>query len=155
MTKTLIFVPVSPSDAADAASGTLTDRRGFTVTPELLAMLGYDESLREDAEYAAMVIASVAGLADNGERIVLVAEVDPVNVVEGTDPTNGEVRVTELPASSIVAFFTDEPGVDVSAAAEAARGRSVDDAWDAPAVQALLGDCDLLWHGKEELAHLA
>lgn len=128
----------------------VVDRVAYTVTPQLLAELEYGEDEMEDAEHAAMVLASVAGLCAHGERVVVVAEVDEGQVKPGVDPANGQVVVHQCPPSAMTAWFADEPGVDVSDAAAVARGLSIDEAWGQPEVQALLENHDLLWNDKVE-----
>lgn len=147
----LVFIPVA-AEELDVLAGTsvVTDRPAYTVTPELLTELGYDSADTEDAEYAAMVLASVAGLARHGTRLVVVAEVDDSLVRPGEDPANGQILLTGCPPSAMTAWFADEPGVDVSAAAAASRGRSIDEAWDCPEVQELLAHHDLLWNDVVE-----
>lgn len=126
------------------------ERAAHTVTDELLAELNYEASDAEEAEYAALVLASVASLSRYGERLVLVAEVDPSLVVAGADPANGEILLTNCPPSAITAWFSDAEGTGVSEAANAARGLSIDEAWEADAVQRLLHTHDLLWNDRVE-----
>lgn len=84
--KQLVFIPVSPNELSVlSGSPELTDRKAYTVTPDLLDELDYTADMTEDAEYAAMVLASVAGLADHGTRLVVVAEVDSQLVQPGED----------------------------------------------------------------------
>ena len=63
-----MFIPIAHEELA-AIDGTvqLTDRKAHRVTPELLSSLGYTPGQQEDAEYAALVLASVAALAAYGE----------------------------------------------------------------------------------------
>ena len=151
----LVFVPISADDAPRAASGTLAGPlTAYAVTRELVGALGYGDDMAEDAEYAALVLASVAGLTRHGQRLVLVADVAPDLVSAGDDPANGEVRLARLEPRWIVSWFTDEPSVDVTDAAAAAAGLDLDTAWDAAAVQELVASHELLWHGPAELAAL-
>ncbi|MFV0429582.1 MAG: DUF6912 family protein [Arachnia sp.] len=145
-----VFIPVGSHELA-AISGELqlTDRAAYRVTAELLAMLEYTLDELEDAEYAAMVLASVAALARFGQRLVLVADVPASLVSPGSDVDNGECRVSGVPQTSIVAYYREAPEVDSAAAAQAASGRTIDDAWDAPEVQELLAE-DLLWNDVTE-----
>lgn len=151
MERHLVFIPVATSEL-DAIEGRtrLLGRTAHAVTPELLESLGYQPSDAEDAEYAAMVLASVAALSVHGQRCVLVADVPRDAVRPGTDAANGEVVVDEVPASAITCWFSEAPGVDVADAAAAARGLDIDTAWDFPQVQALLADHDLLWNDVVE-----
>lgn len=152
MSDCLVFVPITSSERASVAAGAeLTDRRAFRVTPELMAMLGYGADETEDAEYAAMVLASVAGLTMFGHRLVLVAGIDPRSFGAEIDAENGEFRLPRLPAQAVEAFFADADDADTSNAAAACRGLSIDEAWELDQVQQLLADADLLWHGREEL----
>ncbi|HJE52227.1 MAG TPA: hypothetical protein K8V15_09705 [Tessaracoccus flavescens] len=151
MNRQLVFIPISRDELpALAGDPVLRDRVAYTVTPELLGELGYEEKESEDAEYAALVLASVAGLSAHGERLVLVADIDDSLVQPGDDPANGQVIVTQCPPSAITSWFTDEPGVDVADAAAISKGLTIDEAWDLPQVQDLLRHHDLLWNDVVE-----
>lgn len=147
----LVFIPISSNELGMLGGlPAVVDRAAYTVTPELLTELEYGEDQIEDAEHAAMVLASVAGLSAHGERVVVVAEVDGTQVRPGVDAANGQVVLAQCPPSAMIAWFAEEPGVDTSDAAAAARGLSIDDAWAQPAVQELLENHDLLWNDKVE-----
>lgn len=122
-------------------------RRAFTVTRDLLDELGYTEDMSEDAEYAAMVLASISGLIEFGERVVIVAEVDEAQVEAGEDSANGECLLMHCPPEAMTAWFEDAPGV---ALPTVPAGASIDDAWELPEVQALLQEHDLLWNDVVE-----
>lgn len=148
----LVFLPVSAADATRAASTTLPGPLdAYSATREMADALGYGPDMEEDAEHAALILSSVAGLARFGRRVVLVADVPPDEVLPGDDPANGTVVLGRLEPRWIVSWFTDEASVDVGAAAAAAAGLTLDDAWDAAAVQELVASHDLLWHGPAEL----
>ena len=151
MKRQLVFLPIAASEMG-VLSGEIAvaDRVAYTVTPRLLDELGYGENESEDAEYAALVLASVAALTTHGERLVVVAEVDPALVEPGDDPDNGQIVLTSCPASAITAWFADEPGADVADAAAISKGLTIDQAWDLPQVQALLQEHDLLWNDVVE-----
>lgn len=159
MDRTLTFVPVTRDEALALARGTepACPRQAFAATPELVAALGYAPEQDEDAEYAALVLASVWSLAHDGVRMVLVAELEPSAVGAGEESGNGGVTIQKLPRGSVVAFFTDEPAAAAVAqqAAAEARGFDIDTAWDLPGVQALITGHDLLWHSAEELSTLS
>ena len=151
MKRQLVFLPIAASEM-DVLSGEIAvaDRVAYTVTPRLLEELGYGENDSEDAEYAALVLASVAGLAAHGIRLVVVTEVDPSLVSAGEDPANGQVVLAELPTRSITSWFADEPGTDVTDAAAISKDLSIDQAWDLDQVQDLLNHHDLLWNDVVE-----
>ncbi|PFG16371.1 hypothetical protein ATK74_0908 [Propionicimonas paludicola] len=144
----LLFVPVTPAElAAWAGDGRLDQPRpAFSATAGLRA--AFDTSDDEDAEHIALLVASVAGLAAHGVRLIA--------VVEGSgepsgDPDFGELRVAGLAYSAVEAIFADDAAEPtLPAAAEAARGLSLAQAWEDPAVVALLENADLLWHGAAE-----
>lgn len=157
--RTLTFVPVTRDEALALARGTepRCPRQAFSATPELVAALGYQPEQDEDAEYAALVLASVWSLAHDGVRMVLVAELDPSAIGGGDEPDNGGITISKLPRGAVVAFFTDEPEArEVAArAASAARDHDIDAAWELPDVQELITGHDLLWHSADELSTLA
>lgn len=146
-----MFIPIASTELGMLSGNPpLTQRPAYTVTPELLAELEYRPDEMEDAEHAAMVLASVAGLAAHGERVVLVAEVDAEQLRPGPDPDNGEVLLTRCPPSAMIAWFAEEPGADVADAAAISKGLTIDQAWAQPQVQELLGNHQLLWNDKVE-----
>ena len=158
MARTLTFVPVARAEAVAFAAGEALDvpRAGFAATKALYEALEYTPDQDEEAEHAAMLLASVWALAEHGERLVLVAELPDTSLGagEGVDLHNGSVTVRTLPAGAVVAWYADAAGTPTVQAAEAASGQVLDDAWDAPAVQRLLAEHELLWHGVEELGTL-
>lgn len=146
----LIAIPVSRSQASDLAShkrlpGPL---QVFAPNDELRAMFEVDDD--EEAERAATMLASVWALARHGERIVVVAERD--DFTPGDEAANGGGSVDGVALHQVVSWFADDPRADISQAAEQASGRSLDDAWDAPAVAAFITDHDLMWFAADELA---
>lgn len=151
MQRQLVFIPVARTElGALQGHPQLRERIAYMVTDELLDELGYGPSDAEDAEYAALVLASVAALSRYGERLVLVAEVDQGVIRAGADAINGEIILSEVPALALTAWFCDEPGTLVTPAAAAAQGLSIDDAWQLPEVQELLTNYDLLWNDRVE-----
>ena len=151
MTKELVFIPIARDElAAIDGSVLLTGRAAHHVTPELLAALEYTAGQEEDAEYAALVLASVAALTRFGERLVLVAEVDASLIASGDDPENGACVLTRVAPWAMTCWFSEAPGVDASAAAVAVRGLDIDTAWGFDEVQELLHESDLLWNDVEE-----
>ncbi len=111
--------------------------------------MGYDEAQQEEAEHAAMVLASIAALSRYGARLVLVAEVSADLVSVAPESANGQCRIARIDAEAIIAYFTEDPKTDVAQAAAAARGLSIDQAWEQGAVQDLLLH-DLLWNDVTE-----
>lgn len=108
----------------------------------------------EESDLAALQVASVRALSATGRRLVLAAQL-PGSLLGGpaeqAEAANGAATVEQLEPGQVEAFFTDDDRVDVAAAARDAAGLGVDDAWERPAVQELLGE-PLLWHGVGELA---
>ncbi|MDO5092956.1 MAG: hypothetical protein Q4D79_05965 [Propionibacteriaceae bacterium] len=151
MAKELIFIPIARSElGAIDGSLSLTQRSAHRVTSELLAALEYSPEQQEDAEYAALVLASVAALAAFGERLVLVAEVDSTFITPGDDLPNGACIVAKVRPQNMTCWFSEAPGVDSSGAAAAAHGLDIDTAWGFDEVQDLLRESDLLWNDVEE-----
>ncbi|MCG6566420.1 hypothetical protein [Tessaracoccus sp. ZS01] len=151
MKRQLVFIPIA-SDELGMLLGepAVENRTAYTVTPELLAELEYGDDESEAAEHAAMVLASVAGLAQHGERTIVVAEVDEAAVLPGEDTANGQVMLAQCPARAMIAWFSEEPGVDVADAAAISKGLTIDQAWGQPQVQELLENHELLWNDKVE-----
>lgn len=113
--------------------------------------------LTEEVEFVALGHAGVLalGLAPAGPRLVLAAEVADSQVDErpGVD---GEVVVSGLIWSQVLALFADEPTVaDLVARARSAAGtRPLAEALSDPAVTDLLAGTDLLWFAPDELDQL-
>ena len=148
----LLFIPLSPAELADWAGGGRLDwpRPGFSATPGLRSAFETDDE--EDAEHIALLVASVAGLARYGLRLVAVVEASGESA---GDPDFGELRVSEAPYSAVQAIFAEEAdAAAVQPAATAAKGLELADAWDDPAVIGLLENADLLLHGPAEWSAL-
>ncbi|MCA0295006.1 MAG: hypothetical protein LCH96_06765 [Actinobacteria bacterium] len=153
---TLFFLPLSPTQLAEwAAGGDLSGPvRGYAATDGLRA--AFDTGDDEEAEHIALLVASVASLAASGQRLVAVVEADTVPA-PGGDPDFGEVATTGvLRYGDVQSLFADDAGVPqlAAAAAGAASGLDLAQAWDEPAVVALLEGADLLWHGAAEWKQL-
>ena len=82
--------------------------------------------------------------------VVIVADVPPELIAPGEDSANGECLLTSCPPSAMTSWFCDVPGLDVSAAATAARDCAIDQAWELAEVQELLHAHDLLWNDVAE-----
>lgn len=151
MQRTLVFIPVERAElSAITGAVELADRPAHTVTPELMEALDYAETQMEEAEHAAMVLASVAALSRYGRRLVLVAEVDSSLVHPSGDGSNGDCTVAKVPRGAITCWFSDADDVDPSGAAAAARGLGIDEAWEADAVSELVHQHPLLWNDVVE-----
>lgn len=143
----LVFLPVAAAELVSwAESGTLPGPRvGYAVTPAMTEAFGVNDP--EDAEYTALSIAGIAGLLAHGCRIVAVAE----SPATPTDDEFGAVGVADVGWTSVSSLFgEDVDPAPAAAAAQAIGGLTLAEAWDAPAVAALLADTDLLWYGPAE-----
>lgn len=151
---TLVFVPVTAAELTDwATTGSLLGRRtAYAATPGLVEAFAVRDP--EEAEHIALLVASVAGLAASGVRLVAVAEASAAAGADGgTD--FGEVAVADLPYRTVQSLFADEPGAEgVPEAAAAVRGFDLETAWDHPAVVKVLQTAELLWHGAGEWSSL-
>ncbi|HAM44286.1 MAG TPA: hypothetical protein DCM67_04585 [Propionibacteriaceae bacterium] len=145
---TLVCIPLTSDRlrswaASGALSGPIT---GYADTRGLREAFAVTDA--EEAERIAVLVASIAGLACCGRRLVAVAEIEPVESGEAVE--FGEVTIPGLAYSRVQALFADEPGLNLSVATVAADGLSLEQAWDAPEVTELLSAADLLWHGPAE-----
>jgi hypothetical protein len=148
----LVFVPLSAQMLRDWVAGVAAPVvTGYADTPGLRSAFGIDDD--EDAERAALLIASVAGLIEHRQRLVAVLSA-PVSPRPGGDPDFGEVVFPASGYGNVSALFVDEPGVADAAAGQVA-GLSLEQAWEHPSVTALLSDADLLWHGPGEWESLS
>jgi hypothetical protein len=146
----LLFVPLTDDQLREwATSGKLIGpETGYTVTEGLRE--AFDVADSEEAEQVALLVASIAGLAATGRRLVAVAD-GPAQPGHDADPDFGEVSVSALTYRSVTSLFADEPGLAlVAAAAAATAGLPLAQAWEHPAVLDLLSGADLLWHGAGE-----
>lgn len=147
MGSVLVCLPAARGDRAGLVEAS-SPWQAFSATPALLETLGYTPEMDEEADYGALVLASVAALLRFGERFVVTAQVEPSQVGPGEETANGGVAVTGLRRDQLVAYFA-RPDEDPRAAASAAAGCTLDEAWELPEVAALLEN-ELLWHDIEE-----
>lgn len=146
MSDMLVAVPF----ARGALAGVGGDVRAHAPTNGLRLTFGLGESDDDQADRAALLVASVAALIAHGSRRVATALVRFEQVSLGPDTANGEVLVTGLAPGQLVAWFAEGDDVDDRTAAAAAAGLSLDDAWALPAVSALIEGAELLWHDIAE-----
>lgn len=134
------------------------DFAAFAATGQMITAHGYRPDEREDADYAAQVYASLAGLPTIQDpfRLVLAADVPIARVRDGrADADYGAILVSGLDWRDVTAVFVDEPAAAPAVrAARAAIARLQDPDMDAilalPAVTALTDDHELLWHTPDE-----
>jgi hypothetical protein len=154
----MVYVPLPLTRARSLRDGEPLARVvAHAATPSLLAALDLTPD-DEEADYAALNAAGVAaldGLA-SARRLVLAAEVPDARVDDGHG-ASGEVEVADLRWSQVRSLFADEEAAasDVTAAARAASGVALGQAYDLPAVVRLTDGHDLLWFAPEELDALA
>ncbi len=144
----LVFVPLTAAElTAWAESGRHRPPSGYAVTPSLRSSFGFDPADDEDAEHTVLHIAGLASLLRGGRRLVAVVETSgrPVAGAEF-----GEVSVGVLGFDAMTALFADESPASAAALAALVGGRTLDVAWDDPAVAEFLADNELLWHGPTE-----
>lgn len=122
---------------------------GYAPTTELKDTFDLAPHADDEADRAALVVASVAALSTWGHRRVATALVAPTQVSPGSDRAHGEVVVADLAANQVLAWFADAADVDDRSAASAAAGLGIDDAWSQPEVSELLTH-ELLWHDVAE-----
>lgn len=154
----MIFVPLTSDEARTLRSSGLPGTRvAYAGTPTLRRSHEYDDSMTEDADFAAMSYAGVHALTAPGEaaRLVVALEVPDERVDDGRDPY-GQVSVTDLGWREVTALFGDEPGSEqaVTDARLLVTGLDVAAALSHEVIGSLLDDHDLLWYAPEELDRL-
>ena len=152
--RVLVCVPANAEQARQIAGGRTVEGplQAFTASPALYETFGLQPSDDEQAEYAAMLLAGLWALIHHGERLVLTAMVDSRTLGPGGEAANGGASLSELEASSVEAWFSDDDGAALDAVRAAVAGLSLDDAWEDPRVQTLHAEHDLAWHSVTELS---
>ena len=157
MSRVLVCIPVPAEGTAGHLAGPV---QGFSANASLREVLGIAEpepgssakaadELREEAEYGALVIASVWGLTQFGVRLVVTAEVDSAQISAGEEPEHGGVLVSDVGSQQVIAVFGDDDETAAAQAAGQVRGDSIDQAWANAAVADLLTH-ELLWFTPSE-----
>lgn len=151
------------------ADGRTEDRLvGYSATARLISTHGYRAEEQEDADYAAQLYASIAGMMHGADdrRLVLAADVPAATVSDhrdgagygdddGDDADYGAVGVHGLDWADVTAVFVDEhqAGEAVSAARKAIADTGdpgLATVLELPAVAALTDNHELLWHTPDE-----
>lgn len=146
----LVCLPITGTElAAWATTGVLPGpRTAFQPTASLQAAFAVLDL--ELAEHVTVLVASVAGLAANGYRLVAVVEAE-AEPRPDADPDFGEVLVNELSFNQVCSLFAEAPhAAAAAAAARVANGMPLALAWDQIEVQQLLGSSELLWYSPNE-----
>lgn len=156
----MIFVPLGHDQARQLRAAGRSDQvfAGFAATAQMITAHGYRSDEREDADYAAQLYASLAGLrtsADDG-RLVVAAEVPIARVGDGdTDTDYGAITVAGLDWADAAAVFVDAP--EAADAVRTARKAIVSAADSSlagilalPEITTLTDDHELLWYTPDE-----
>jgi hypothetical protein len=156
----MVFIAVDHDRAAGLRQVGRSDEdfAAFAATGQMITAHGYRPDEREDADYAAQVYASVAGLPASKDpfRLVIAADVPIARVRDGrSDADYGAILVSGLDWADVTAVFVDGAAADeaVRAAREAiaaTQDHDLDTILDLPAVTALTDDHELLWHTPDE-----
>ncbi len=147
-----ICVAVSRQELADLFDGkTIDSKIGFTPNQALLDAVDIDESGGEEAERAALMMASIYALTRYGERLVMTGTLPRTSLTESAEEChNGAVRLASVNLTGMESWFDDELPQLARQAASLTLGDSIDDAWNKPIVQKLMEESDLLWHDITE-----
>ena len=156
----LVCVGVSDAELrALGAGATLPVPLGFAATPAFLDAFGLDDPTDEDAERTLLYLAGLAALQRHGRRVVLVADLAPLDAPP--DPlaptTLGAVSARGVRLGQVSALFADDPHGRrlADAARPALAGLALEQAWEHPAHERLLAEADLAWFGPDEWAAVA
>lgn len=150
----MVYVPLALARARALRGGQpLATVPGHAATPSLRRALDLAAD-DEEGDYAALNAAGVAALAGltGARRLVLAAEVGDAQVGDRRG-SSGEVEVSDLTWAQVRSLFADEEvaGPVVTAAARAAAGVDLAEAYGLDAVVALTDGYDLLWFAPDEL----
>lgn len=154
MAKEFVCVPVSEDHLRRLAAGEeLSELQVFLVNDQLLDSFGLTPADDEEADRAAMLLASLWALSRFGRRLVLTAFVAQDLISPGAETANGGATLTRLLPRNVEALFADEP--EAGQAIERAREQlgpasSLDEIWEQALIQDLLAGHELLWHTLEE-----
>lgn len=156
----MIFIPLQPEQAQAIRSAGRCDDEfvAYAATGRMIAAHGYRPDEREDADYAAQLYASIAGLRSGQAelRLVVAADVPIARVRDGgSDEAYGAILVTGLDWSDAAAVFIDGPeAADAVRAARKAVASTTDSSrasiLELPEVTALTDEHELLWHTPDE-----
>jgi len=156
----MVFIAVDHDRATGirAAGRSEDEFAAFAATGQMITAHDYRPDEREDADYAAQVYASVAGLPASKDpfRLVIAADVPIARVRDGrSDADYGAITVSGLDWADVTAVFVDD-----AAATEAVRSAreaitvtqdpDLEAILELPAVTALTDDHELLWHTPDE-----
>jgi len=156
----MVFVPIDRSEVfalrAQLESG-LVMRVGHAATASLMRSLGYDDTMLEDAEFAALTHAGVRSVIIGHDelRLVVAAEIDRTDL-DDTGDAYGTVTVKRLGWADVHALFVDEDAARsrVAEARAAVQGHDLTFAVQQPTMAALTDEHDLLWYAPEEVDDL-
>lgn len=143
----MIFLPATPAQLKAIAKGQdlVGPRQAFSPNKALRETFDISPDSDEEADFAALQVASVFALATFGARFVLVVDVSaqPSQLESG----NGGVEVQTIPADKVMAWFSDDEPAPRDLV-ESLRGKNIDEAW--LAANDFMNEHDLSWHDISE-----
>lgn len=139
----MIFLPATQEQLKGVASGhdLIGSLQAFSPNKALRQTFGISEDSDEEAEFAALQVASVYALANFGDRLVLVVDTDASE--SETEAGNGGVQAERIPADKVHAWFSDDEAAP-SQLVETLRGKDIDEAW--LLASEFMNEHDLSWH---------
>ncbi len=156
----MVFVALDRSEAVALraqSKSVLVMRVGHAATESLMRSLGYDDTMLEDAEFAALTHAGVRSVIIGHDelRLVVAAEIDRTDL-DDTGDAYGTVTVKRLGWADVHALFVDEDAARsrVAEARAAAQGHDLTFAAQQPTMAAVTDEHDLLWYAPDEVDEL-
>lgn len=156
----MVFIPLDHDRATAIRSAGRSDDQlvAYAATGQMITAHDYRPDEREDADYAAQLYASVAGLAisDDDRRLVAAADVPIARVRDGaSDGGYGSIIVAGLDWSDVTAVFVDAPEASEAVlkarqAILATTDHGLDTVLELAEVVSLTDDHELLWHNPDE-----
>ncbi len=146
MSRCSVYIPYDEHLVSSLLSGSSEERYGYAVTDQLMSTFDLKGGDEEEAEYAAMLLASVDAWSHHRPRIVFSFSVESAHCfTHDQQAHNGGVRITCC-RKELTAFFVDEK----NAPAPDDLAGDLDRAWEDNRVQEALIDNAMLWHEQSE-----
>lgn len=150
VSRVMVCIPVKPGEVNELLSsgGWHQPRQAFS--PNAALRESFEVADPEEAEYAALLMASLWCFTHQMRPLVLVAQVPASVVAPGAEIANGGIQLAGLVASQVESFFAAADDSPVAGLQARLANLDLDQAWEDEDFQRLILDQPMLWHDISE-----
>lgn len=150
VSRVMVCIPVNPDEVDELLGSGQWHHPRQAFSPNAALQTSFEVIDQEEAEYAALLVASLWCLTHQMMPLVLVAQVPPSVVTPGVETANGGIQLDRLVAGQVESFFAAADESPVANLQARLANLDLDQAWEDEDFQRLILEQPMLWHDISE-----